>query len=66
MPFYLPLSLSKILLILHCKEIPLMYSFSGNCAASVLISTFMSDLYIPRIGPHISLQQNRQADPGNI
>ncbi len=23
-------------------------------------------LYIPRIGPHIFLQQNRQADPGNI
>ncbi len=26
----------------------------------------LSDLYIPRIGPHISLQQNRQTDPGNI
>ncbi len=26
----------------------------------------MSDLYISRIGPHISLQQNRQTDPGNI
>ncbi len=24
------------------------------------------DLYIPRIGKHISLQQNRQTDPGNI
>ena len=34
-----------------------MYSFSGNCAESVPISTFMcsvSDLYISRIGPHIS------------
>jgi hypothetical protein len=28
----------------------------------------VSDLYIPRIGPHtrISLQQNRQIDTGNI
>jgi hypothetical protein len=26
----------------------------------------VSDLYIPRIGTHISLQQNRQTDPGNI
>jgi hypothetical protein len=52
-----------------------MYSFSGNCAAAVLISTLspnfhihvsVSDLYIPGIGPHISLQQNRQTDPGNI
>ncbi len=43
-----------------------MYSFSGNCAASVPISTIhvsASDLYIPRIGPHISLQQNRQIAP---
>jgi hypothetical protein len=26
----------------------------------------VSDLYVPRIGPHISLHQNRQTDPGNI
>jgi hypothetical protein len=25
----------------------------------------VSDLYIPKIGPHIWLQQNRQTDPGN-
>jgi hypothetical protein len=25
----------------------------------------VSDLYIPKICPHISLQQNRQIDPGN-
>jgi hypothetical protein len=24
----------------------------------------VSDLYIPRIGPHISLRQNRNTDPG--
>jgi hypothetical protein len=26
----------------------------------------VSGLFIPRIGPHISLQQNRQTAPGNI
>jgi hypothetical protein len=30
------------------------------------IHVSVSDLYIPRIGPHISLQQNRQTDLGNI
>ncbi len=30
------------------------------------IHVSVSDLYFPRIGPHISLQQNRQTDPGNI
>jgi hypothetical protein len=29
------------------------------------IHVSVSDLYIPRISPHISLQQNRQTDPGN-
>jgi hypothetical protein len=30
--------------------------FPDSCVA-------VSDLYIPRIGPHISLQQNRQTEP---
>jgi hypothetical protein len=37
-------------------KIPFMYSFSGNCAASAPnfhIHVSVSDLYIPRIGPHI-------------
>ncbi len=39
-----------------------MYSFSGNCEASVSpifhTDVPVSGLYIPRIGPHIFLQQN--------
>ncbi len=34
--------------------IPFIYSFSGNCAANFHIHVSVSDLYIPRIGPHIS------------
>jgi hypothetical protein len=30
------------------------------------IHVSVRDLYIPRIGPHIFLQQNRQTDRGNI
>jgi hypothetical protein len=30
------------------------------------IHVSVSDLYIPRIGPHIFLEQNRQTDRGNI
>jgi hypothetical protein len=30
------------------------------------IHVSVSDFYIPRIGPHICLQQNRQTDPENI
>jgi hypothetical protein len=51
------------------KKIPFMHSISGNWAASVPISNIhesVSNLYIPRIGPHIFMQQNRQIDHGNI
>ncbi len=52
---------------MHCKENPIyvfvfweLHSISPNFHIHVSVS----DLYIPRIGPHISLQQNRQTDPG--
>jgi hypothetical protein len=38
-------------------KIAFMYSFSGNCTASVLYSQDRSTYF---------LQQNRQTDPGNI
>jgi hypothetical protein len=53
----------------HCKENPiyvfLFWELRG-LSPNFYIHVSVSDLYIPRIGPHISLQQNRQTDPGNI
>ncbi len=53
----------------HCNEstiyVFLFWELLGlrpNCHVHVSVS----DLYIPRIGPHIFLQQNRQIDRGNI
>jgi hypothetical protein len=50
----------------HCKEI-LIYVFLfwelRGLSPNFHIHVTVSDLYIPRIGPHISLQQNRQTDP---
>ena len=46
-----------------------MYSQKRNCAASKTnfhIHVPVNDLYIPKIGSHIFLHQNRQTDHGNI
>jgi hypothetical protein len=61
-----PITLSPGICIYTATKIPFMCSFSGNCAASVPISTFCGGLYIPRIDPHIFLQQNRHIDGGII
>ncbi len=37
-----------------------------SLSSNSYIHVSVCDLYIPRIGPHIWLQQNRQTDSGNI
>ncbi len=53
---------------IHCNENPI-YVFPEKelCGLSpnFHIHVSVSDLYIPRISPHIFLQQNRQIYPGN-
>ncbi len=53
----------------HCKENPV-YAFLfwelHSLSPNFHIHVSASDLYIPRIGPHISLQKNMQTDPVNI
>ncbi len=53
----------------HCIENPI-YVFPEKelrgLGPNSYIHVSVSDLYIPRISPHIWLQQNRQTDPGNI
>ncbi len=57
------------ILSMHSKENPiyvfLFWELHG-LSPNFHIHVSVSDLYIPSIGPHISLQQNRQTDPGNI
>ncbi len=54
---------------LHCNKIPiyvfLFWELRG-LSPNFYIHVFVSDLYIPRIGQHILLKQNRQIDLGNI
>jgi hypothetical protein len=54
---------------MHCNENPI-YVFPGielcGLSPNFHIVVSVSDFYIPRIDPYIFLQQNRQADHGNI
>jgi hypothetical protein len=48
-----------------CKENPIyvfLFSELRGLSPNFHIHVSVSDLYIPRIGPHISRQQNRQTD----
>ncbi len=55
--------------LMHCNENPI-YVFSENelrgLSPNFHIHVSVSDLYIPRIGPHIFPPQDRQTDRGNI
>ncbi len=54
---------------MHCKENPIYVFLSWKLrglSPIFHIHVSLSDVYIPRIGPHISLQQNRQTHPGDI
>jgi hypothetical protein len=57
------------LAVIHCNEKPiyvLLFWELRSLSPNFHIYVSVSVLYIPRIGPHIFLQQNRQIDPGNI
>jgi hypothetical protein len=54
---------------MYCNENPI-YVFPEKELRGLIrnfnIRVSVSDLYIPKIGPHIFLQQNRQTDGGRI
>jgi hypothetical protein len=62
-------SLLHYFLYLHCTENPI-YVFPEKELHGLSLNSYIlvsvSDKYIPGIGPHIWLQQNRQTYPGNI
>jgi hypothetical protein len=66
---YVPLPLITLpFSLVHFNENPiylfLFWELRGLSPLDIHVS--VNDLYIPRIGSHIWLQQNRQTDPGNI
>ncbi len=53
---------------MHCKEIEFMYLPEKELrilSPNFHIQVSVSDLYIPKFGPPIFLQQNRQTDQRN-
>ncbi len=65
--FLAPIDCSKIPV--HCNENPI-YVFPEmelrGLSRTLHIQVSVTDLYIPKIGPHIFLQQKRQIECGNI
>ncbi len=63
------LELSYVLCYIHCNENPI-YVFPRKelrgLNPNFHIHVSVSDFYIPRIGPHIFLQQIRQTNRGNV
>jgi hypothetical protein len=60
---------AKPYMVVHCNENPINVfpeKELRGLSPNVHIHVSMSELYTPRIGPQIFLQQNRQTDPGNI
>ncbi len=62
---YIPTSYASMKLI---RNTPHLFPEKELCSLSPnsYIHVFVSDLYIPRIGPHLWLQKNRRSEPGNI
>ncbi len=66
---YICFLLMKRWALIHCNENPIyvfLFCELGGLSPNFHIHVSVSDLHIPRIGPHIFLQQNRQFERGNI
>jgi hypothetical protein len=59
-------ALLKRKLIEHCNKNLIFCMYFQKSKANFHIHVSVSDLNIPRIGPHIFLQQNRQTNRGDI
>ncbi len=66
---FMPIKSGATVPLIHCTENRI-HKFPEKelrgLSPNSYIHVSVSNLYIPRIDPHIWLQQKRQADPGNI